>query len=57
MYKQNSEWTIDKNTLLNQGRWENCKKIFFMQKENFNTWFYIFFMCNLLYQTLSKEVL
>ena len=44
MYKQsiNSEWTIDKNTLLNQGRWENCKKIF---------------LCYLLYQTLSKEVL
>ena len=35
MYKQsiNSEWKIDKNTLLNQGRWENCKEIFFMQKK------------------------
>ena len=59
MYKQsiNSEWTIDKNTLLNQGRWENCKEIFFMQKKKNLIHDFTFSLCNLLYQTLSKEVL
>ena len=58
MYKQsiNSEWTFDKNTLSREDG-KNCKKTFFMQKKNCNSWFYIFFTCNLLYQTLSKEVL